>query len=210
MLDLHGNTFLLKQTGYCFNSFSLFYTTLQKIMGTFLWLSRLSLTSGVFTSWDQAFPFVCRKILSSRAAPSLILSPLWFGSAVALPEESAPVLSVAGFLSFIPKGLMGMFLEQMIIPGLKLMLLHTSALRFLLEGEVVGLLWSCGVPCHLERSLSETRVFVCAESLPCSPSVPHPVPLPFHVSWGSPVENFWLPYSSNVDVSRLAYLLTHS
>lgn len=40
------------------------------------------------------------------------------------------------------------------------MLLHMLALSFLLEGEAAGLLWSCGVPCHLEVTARDQGVCV--------------------------------------------------
>ena len=100
-----------------------------------------------------------------------ITSLVWVCCCTSRGIGSCPQCSRGSFF-LSPRVSWGCFCEQMIIPGLKLMLLHTLALSFLLEGEVVGLLWSCGVPCHLE--ITERDQGVCVLSL-CP--VPHLYPI---------------------------------
>lgn len=158
-------------------------------MGAFL---GFSLTQAHIPSFSLLGPGLLsgRKILSSRAAP------LWsyhlFGLGPLCHSQRNQLLSSA-FLSFFlsPRVSWGCFCEQMTIPGLKLLLLHTLALSFPLEGVCRALveLWGA-LPFggHWERPGC-----LCAEFLPR----PHLRPIQhlchtYHVSWGSPGENGWL------------------
>lgn len=147
--------------------------------GNFPWILVDSVShTELFTSWDQVSPFVGRKILSSR---QLLFDPItslvWVSYSTSRGISFCPQCSrVSFFLS--PRVSWGRFCEQMIIPGLKLMLLHMLALSFPLEGEAVGLLWSCGCPV-IWRSLQETRESVCWVSalFPiCTPSSASAIP----------------------------------
>lgn len=154
MLESHKNTFLLKTSHcYCFNSFSFSCPPLED-RGNFPWvlLSYIEL----FTSWDQAFLFVCRGILSLFSGSFLLWSLFWFGSPMLQPEESALIPNVARFLSFYsPKShcsQRGCFYQKMITPDVKFVSLHTLAWVFSwVERDNGGTWQSYGIPSPLEN-----------------------------------------------------------
>lgn len=169
MLESHGNTFFLKINQLLFKFILVFCSPLQKVTGAFL---GFSLTQAHIPSFSLLGPGLLSAGGSCPLGQLLFdLSPLWFGSPVPLPEESAPVLSVS-FFFLSPRVSWGCFCEQMTIPGLKLLLLHPLALSFPLEGRLSGSGGVAGCPV-LWRSLGETWVFVCRVAAPfpvCAPS----------------------------------------
>lgn len=161
-------------------------------MGTFSRFSWLSLTSGAFHFLGPGLSFCLQEDPILRAAPLDPITLFGFESAVALPEGigSCPQCSRVSFF-FIPKGLMGMFLWTDDNPRLEAHALAHTGLAFSAWGRGSG---SCGVAgCPvIWRSLKARPGCLCAESLPCSPSVPHPVLC--HSMWAGvqKLENFWL------------------
>lgn len=181
MLESHKNTFLLETSHcYCFNSFSFSCPPLED-RGNSPWVLFHSISYiELFTSWDQAFLFVCRGILSlfSDFFFSLITILVWVSYAAARGVSSHSQCSKVSFFLFPKASLFpkGTLLPEDDIPRCEVRAPPYFGLSFLLGWERQW--WDMAVLGYplLWRTLREAWG-VC---------VPLPVPLPCLLSWGSP------------------------